>query len=190
MTTNTEAQVETVLTNSRHYIGRAGTPQNPDRWRVYVQDGNAYRQLTHHVYHSPTGFAWGYAGSGPAELARCILADAVGFDASSPEKTLDNVITPSLYQRFKEEKIATIPQHASFDLARDDVLVWLGTADAEVLERLRAPRHNAIAIGKTKPCGGRVRIVDDADHPSVGRTFCDECFDEIAPSDVFTPATS
>lgn len=31
--------------------------------------------LTHHSKHSPSGFSWGYAGSGPSELARCILID-------------------------------------------------------------------------------------------------------------------
>jgi hypothetical protein len=30
------------------------------------------------VNHSPTGFAWGYAGSGPAQLALAILADYFG----------------------------------------------------------------------------------------------------------------
>lgn len=28
--------------------------------------------------HSPTGFAWGYSGSGPAQLALAILTDATG----------------------------------------------------------------------------------------------------------------
>ena len=30
--------------------------------------------------HSPTGFAWGYAGSGPSQLAVAILADYYGDD--------------------------------------------------------------------------------------------------------------
>ena len=30
--------------------------------------------------HSPTGFEWGYAGSGPAQLALALLADALGDD--------------------------------------------------------------------------------------------------------------
>lgn len=37
--------------------------------------------LTHHVRHSPDGFSWGYAGSGPADLARCLLIDALGDEA-------------------------------------------------------------------------------------------------------------
>jgi hypothetical protein len=28
--------------------------------------------------HSPTGFAWGYSGSGPAQLALALLLDATG----------------------------------------------------------------------------------------------------------------
>ena len=35
--------------------------------------------LPHDVRHSPDGFEYGYAGSGPSELARCILLD-MGFD--------------------------------------------------------------------------------------------------------------
>ena len=31
--------------------------------------------------HSPTGFEWGYNGSGPAQLALALLADATGDDA-------------------------------------------------------------------------------------------------------------
>ena len=34
--------------------------------------------LKHRVYHSPTGFEWGYLGSGPADLARSILWDYLG----------------------------------------------------------------------------------------------------------------
>lgn len=33
--------------------------------------------LKHYMRHSPDGFEWGYAGSGPAELARCILIDCL-----------------------------------------------------------------------------------------------------------------
>lgn len=41
--------------------------------------------------HSPTGFSWGYNGSGPAQLALAILADHLGSDAAAL----------SLYQGFK-----------------------------------------------------------------------------------------
>ena len=49
--------------------------------------------------HSPTGFEWGYGGSGPAQLALAILADHCGND----ERALN------LYQRFKWAVIAELP---------------------------------------------------------------------------------
>jgi hypothetical protein len=49
--------------------------------------------------HSPTGFEWGYGGSGPAQLALAILADHCGND----EEALN------FYQRFKWEVIAELP---------------------------------------------------------------------------------
>lgn len=47
--------------------------------------------------HSPTGFEWGFPGSGPAQLALAILADFTGF-----------VPSPRLYQAFKGKYIQTI----------------------------------------------------------------------------------
>lgn len=57
---------------------------------VYVineADGSRYPLPTHwDIYnHSPTGFEWGYSGSGPAQLALAILADHFGPD-KEPEK--------------------------------------------------------------------------------------------------------
>jgi len=52
--------------------------------------------------HSPTGFEWGYGGSGPAQLALAILADHCGND----EQALN------FYQRFKWAVIAELPYRA------------------------------------------------------------------------------
>ncbi len=49
--------------------------------------------------HSPTGFSWGYPGSGPAQLALAILL------AYLPEKE-----AVALHQDFKSKFIATLPQ--------------------------------------------------------------------------------
>jgi Family of unknown function (DUF6166) len=49
--------------------------------------------------HSPTGFEWGYAGSGPAQLALALAADVLGDD----ERAQD------LYQRFKFKIIGGLP---------------------------------------------------------------------------------
>lgn len=45
---------------------------------VTVTRGDMESPLRHYVRHSPTGFCWGYGGSGPADLARCLLIDCLG----------------------------------------------------------------------------------------------------------------
>lgn len=59
------------------------------------------------INHSPDGFAWGYSGSGPAQLALAILLRSVDPD-----------VAQNNYQRFKEEYIATLPQE-DFDISID-----------------------------------------------------------------------
>lgn len=51
--------------------------------------------LKHRIYHSPTGFEWGYMGSGPSDLARSILWDY-----------LDQEPTRDLYMEFKEKFVS------------------------------------------------------------------------------------
>lgn len=48
-------------------------------------EGDMVGVLEHVVKHSPTGFSWGYAGSGPADLARSILIAVLGDKAECPE---------------------------------------------------------------------------------------------------------
>lgn len=50
--------------------------------------------------HSPTGFDWGYCGSGPAQLALAILANHFEDDTEAL----------NLYQRFKWSVIAELPR--------------------------------------------------------------------------------
>lgn len=66
------------------------------------------------VNHSPTGFAWSYLGSGPAQLALAILADT----------THDDAFAISNHQAFKADIIARLPA-GDFTLDRADVLAWI-----------------------------------------------------------------
>lgn len=50
--------------------------------------------------HSPTGFEWGYPGSGPAQLALAILADHLRDDEQAM----------NLHQRFKWAVVAELPK--------------------------------------------------------------------------------
>ncbi len=69
--------------------------------------------------HSPTGFEWGYGGSGPAQLALAILADHCRND----EQALN------FHQRFKWAVIAELP-YGSWTLTSRHI--------ALVLQKLRA----------------------------------------------------
>src|ERR1017187_4015751 len=61
--------------------------------------------------HSPTGFEWGYCGSGPAQLALAILADHLGEDIQAF----------NLYQRFKWAVIVELPRKRSWTLTSRDI---------------------------------------------------------------------
>lgn len=49
--------------------------------------------------HSPDGFQWGYSGSGPAQLALALAADATG----------DDELALRVYQDLKREIVAGLP---------------------------------------------------------------------------------
>ena len=59
--------------------------------------------------HSPTGFEWGYGGSGPAQLALAMLASHFGDEA----KAL------AIYQDFKREVVAGLPKRGWTLSSRD-----------------------------------------------------------------------
>jgi len=67
--------------------------------------------------HSPTGFDWGYAGSGPAQLALAIVSDHLANDGLAEER----------YQAFKWAVVVNLPRDR-----------WTLTGDeiARVLARL------------------------------------------------------
>ncbi len=70
--------------------------------------------LRHVVRHSPTGFEWGYAGSGPADLALSILLDF----------TRDEDLAHRLHQDFKFTFVCRFPAD-KWTLAGADILTWL-----------------------------------------------------------------
>lgn len=69
----------------------------------------------HDLYnHSPDGFEWGYAGSGPAQLALAILADHLGNDQ----------LALVYYQAFKSDVVTALKED-EWVLTGDDVSVAL-----------------------------------------------------------------
>lgn len=66
---------------------------------------------------SPTGFSWGYGGSGPAQLSLAILA-AVTSDSEALK----------FHQQFKWSCVAHIPKNSGWQMTVRDVDQWLQRA--------------------------------------------------------------
>jgi len=66
------------------------------------------------INHSPTGFNWGYGGSGPAQLALAILLEVC-----------DKSIAVDLYQHFKWEVIAKLPIDKKWSMSVNYVKDWV-----------------------------------------------------------------
>ena len=78
---------------------------------VRIRDG-LQEPLRHIVHHSPTGFEWGYGGSGPADLAYSILADAIGEKDAA-----------RLYQSFKWEYVSGWDRR--WEISLDEIRRWV-----------------------------------------------------------------
>jgi hypothetical protein len=91
---------------------------------IVTVDGRPLNPRLDLYNHSPTGFEWGYCGSGPAQLALAILADHLADD----RQALD------VYQRFKWAVIAELPRKRSWTLTNqviDQILQNIRNYEAE-----------------------------------------------------------
>lgn len=70
--------------------------------------------------HSPDGFEWGYGGSGPAQLALALVADACGRKFAHP----------AIYQRVKSKIVAGLP-HDGWTLTEAQIKTAVDEAVAE-----------------------------------------------------------
>jgi hypothetical protein len=97
-------------------------------WAIMVTvDGRPLNPRLDLYNHSPTGFEWGYGGSGPAQLALAILVDHLG----------DIRDALNLYQRFKWDVIAELPRSKTWTLTSDQI--------DQALERIRAQDKEGVA---------------------------------------------
>lgn len=91
--------------------------------------------------HSPIGFAWGYAGSGPAQLALAMLADYFG------SKPGGEALAEALCQSFKFAVIAALPQEAEWKISFEElgiVLCRLLTDKPELFSHAISSLENAV----------------------------------------------
>jgi len=92
-----------------------GTVQ--DGLKVVVEEDGGKKDLPLRLdlaNHSPTGFSWGYGGSGPSQLSLAILA----YQTSDQEAL-------KYYQYFKWDKIALIPQNQDWVITDTMVIDFL-----------------------------------------------------------------
>ena len=115
-----------------------------------VDDGPSdHRPLTHVSYHSPDGFEWGYAGSGPADLALAILADYFGEPPGFVLAALRSLWTPrskaaALHQSFKEQFVAT-EHRDEWQLHSDVIATWLQAPSIQARLAELAQEENELA---------------------------------------------
>jgi len=92
-------------------------------WYQVTKNGNHFSAIpSQKLYnHSPDGFAWGYGGSGPAQLALALLFDVLGVS----EEAL------KYYQAFKREVVSHWDKD-SFSITNVDIVEWvLDTQDTQ-----------------------------------------------------------
>lgn len=70
--------------------------------------------------HSPTGFAWGYGGSGPSQLALALLADALG----------DDLRAEHLYMAFKDAFVHRLDGEREWQVSVQGVRIIAEMVDA------------------------------------------------------------
>jgi hypothetical protein len=77
------------------------------------------------INHSPDGFAWGYIGSGPAQLALALI-----LDATNDEHTALNC-----YQWFKMDRLSGLNRAHGWVITRDEILEYVESRAALARER-------------------------------------------------------
>jgi hypothetical protein len=101
---------------------------------VKVVDAEGPRPLYHYVDHSPTGLSWGYAGAGPSDLARSLLADRLGYVPSG-----------AIYGVFRDEVVARLPD--DWTLNFKDVDAWIDSHRALFAKYPRGEPFDPYAAG-------------------------------------------
>jgi hypothetical protein len=92
---------------------------------VIVQSGNGFGPLlpcTEIVNHSPTGFEWGYVGSGPHQLGLALCVDALEGDA---------LRALAVYGIFTQQYVALLSEDG-WTITRDEVRAMIRHIEIEL----------------------------------------------------------
>jgi hypothetical protein len=90
------------------------TKEKADFGTGYITKKDNWKNLKHQVFHSHTGFNWGYGGSGPADLARSILWDLLGEEPDL-----------QLYQDFKFEFVTIWKAEEDWEIDEPTIRNWI-----------------------------------------------------------------
>lgn len=97
------------MVNKRNvYAGPAGSS-------AVTCNGQQLPLYSHVFNHSPSGFRWGYGGSGPAQLALAIMCHEFGEDLNQH---------PASYQNLKWDIISHLPTSSPWVLYSEDLIAW------------------------------------------------------------------
>jgi hypothetical protein len=85
------------------------------RWYQVFQNGEPFDHTPSlkFVNHSPSGFSWGYFGSGPAQLAFAILLEEIGEH-----------VARRFYEAYKDDVIAKLKKD-KWRITSNDVIGWV-----------------------------------------------------------------
>lgn len=108
------------------YYGKRTVVGGPERVMVRADMGAGVvltHPLLHRELHSPTGFQWGYGGSGPADLALSILLDHLGESPTQAQLERGQPVAWALHQAFKWDFVAGFGDE--WELTSDRINHWL-----------------------------------------------------------------
>jgi hypothetical protein len=99
--------------------------------KVILPSGRS-RPLRHILLDSPTGFAWGYEGSGPADLAMSLLCDVLGERPSKRQLIYGQFKAYPHHQDFERQIVAKWNLSDGFQINGKEVIDWLKKRGVEV----------------------------------------------------------
>jgi hypothetical protein len=88
---------------------------------VWVEEDGVRSPLKHLVFLSPTGMEWGYGGSGPADLAMSLIADAAPEYAYEGQRP---AVDPGIYMGFKRDIVIFLPRDG-WRISAQDIRRWI-----------------------------------------------------------------
>jgi Family of unknown function (DUF6166) len=128
------------------YIGTPHRDSISGQSLVSVSDGRKSEPLPLRLdlfNHSPTGFSWGYGGSGPAQLALALLADALGDD--------DRAVR--LHQAFKFKVVACWPEGERWWITADQIMAVVKVIEQEIAHMAKESGPSAVSTAASLSAG-------------------------------------